>query len=1126
MAIYWVWGGISAYYYLCEQILQGLELKDFHTLFLKQPKFQDALKHIARKESNTHLKGLMGSEKSVLASLLAEKEKQVVLYVMNDREQAAYFYDDMKNLLPNEEHLLLFPSSYRRAIRADQQEQEQIILRTDVLNKLREGKPLKLVTYPDALAETVVNADALQRNSYRVKVGDTLSIEFMNDVLFDYGFEQVDFVYEPGQYSIRGSLIDVFSFSNDDPYRLDFFGDEVDSIRVFDIESQISKGKLQEVMIIPNVHSSLKEEVHENFLTTLPTNSLIWANDFNLVAELIDNFLTLAINDESDVQVISGESFKQAVQSLRKVSVGNRADFEVSSTFEFNAGVQPTFNKNFQLLAQELQIKGANGYTNYILSNSEKQIERLKSIFFDQGMTVNFEHLNLVLHEGFVDHDLKICSYTDHQIFERYHRFQTRSKRAKRESFTLKELNKLSAGDFVVHIDHGIGKFMGLVKTEVNGKMQEAIRLSYRDNDMLLVSIHSLHRISKYKGKEGREPKINKLGTPAWQKLKDKTKSKVKDIARDLIQLYAKRKEEKGHAFSHDSYLQNELEASFIFEDTPDQLKATQAIKEDMEKPMPMDRLVCGDVGFGKTEVAIRAAFKAATDSKQVAVLVPTTILALQHFKSFSKRLEDFPVRVDYISRLRPAAEVRRVLKEVAAGQIDILIGTHRIVGKDVKFADLGLLVIDEEQKFGVSVKEKLKQFKVNVDTLTLTATPIPRTLQFSLMGARDLSIIQTPPPNRYPVVTELHGFNEDILRDAISYEISRGGQVFFIHNRVQNIYEVEATIKRLVPGVRTVVGHGQMDGPSLERVMLDFINGEQDVLIATTIIESGLDIPNANTIIVNHAENFGLSELHQLRGRVGRSNRKAFCYLIAPPLSLVNDDARKRLQAIEEFSELGSGFNISMRDLDIRGAGDLLGAEQSGFIADIGYDTYHRILNEAIQELKQTEYKGLFEEEEDANQAFLQQNFIGDCQIDTDMELLFPDAYIHSISERMLLYRELDSMDSEANLQSFEAALLDRFGKLPEPTKELLEVVRLRWLAINLGMERIVLKNHKMICYFVGDQQSPFYESPVFTGILTYVQHHASSCKLKENKGKLSLVFDKVNTMAKAKSIVEGISQ
>ncbi|MFV0554831.1 MAG: transcription-repair coupling factor [Mangrovibacterium sp.] len=1101
--------------------MTGLKLEDFSLFFSRQTPFKEALETIEKGKA-TQIKGLVGSEKSLLASMLAERENNPVIYVMNDREQASYFYDDLKSLRPKDELLLLFPSSYRRIIRSDQQEQENIILRTDALNKLRIGAEVKLITYPEALAETVIQAEALHQVCHSVKVGDKLSITFINELLFDYGFEQVDFVYEPGQYAIRGSLVDVFSYSSDAPYRIDFFGDEVDSIRVFDIETQISISKQQEMAIIPNIHNALKEEVHENFLNLLPADSLIWANDLQLVGEMMDNFLTLAINDESDVQVISGSSFVEAAQRFRKLAVGNRAGFDVATTLNFNSSVQPTFNKNFPLLAQELQIKSANGYTNYILSNSEKQVERLRAIFADQEMTVNFEHLNLVLHEGFVDHDLKVCCYTDHQIFERYHRFQNRSKKTKREGFTIKELSKLSAGDFVVHIDHGIGRFMGLVKTEVNGKMQEAIRLSYRDNDMLLVSIHSLHRISKYKGKEGREPKINKLGTAAWQKLKDRTKSKVKDIARDLIQLYAKRKEEKGFAFSPDTYLQNELEASFVFEDTPDQVKATNAIKEDMEKPMPMDRLVCGDVGFGKTEVAIRAAFKAVADGKQVAVLVPTTILALQHFKSFSKRLEDFPVRVDYISRLRPAAEVRRVIKEVKEGKIDMLIGTHRIVGKDVQFADLGLLIIDEEQKFGVSVKEKLKQFKVNVDTLTLTATPIPRTLQFSLMGARDLSIIQTPPLNRYPVLTELHGFNEDILRDAISYEISRGGQVFFIHNRVQNIYEVETTIKRLVPGVRTAVGHGQMDGQALEGVMLDFINGEYDVLVATTIIESGLDIPNANTIIVNHAENFGLSELHQLRGRVGRSTRKAFCYLIAPPLSLVNDDARKRLQAIEEFSELGSGFNIAMRDLDIRGAGDLLGAEQSGFIADIGYDTYHRILNEAIQELKQTEYKDLFEEEEDANQAFLQQNLVSDCQVDTDMELLFPETYINSISERMLLYRELDSVESEENLQAFEAALLDRFGKLPEPTKELIEVVRLRWVAIGLNIERIVLKNHKLICYFLGDQQSPFYESELFGRILNYVNHYPSSCRMKQTTEHLSLIFEEIDEVSVARNIIE----
>ncbi|MFV0289583.1 MAG: transcription-repair coupling factor [Mangrovibacterium sp.] len=1101
-----------------------MELVDFRKIFSGQAKFRLALEQISQGGSATQIKGLLASEKAVFASLLAEREEACVVYVLNDREQAHYFYDDLKNLGGGDD-VLMFPSSYRRTIRKDQQDQECVILRTDVLNKLQAGHSLKLVTYPEALAEAVVKAEAFRENSHCLKKGDELSLPFVHDLLYSCGFEQVDFVYEPGQYSIRGSLIDVFSFSNELPYRLDFFGDELDSIRLFDVESQMSITMLQEMTIIPNIYRTDDLLVQENFMNLLPESSLLWVYDLQFVSERIDNFLSISINDESDVTVISGASFMESTRRFRKVSVGNRAGFDVVSVHEFNGGAQPSFHKNFQLLAQELQIKSANGYRNFILSNSEKQVERLRAIFSDQMMTVHFETLNLVLHEGFVDHDLKLCCYTDHQIFERYHRFQSRGNQSKRESFTIKELNKLSVGDYVVHIDHGIGKFMGLVKTEVNGKVQEVIRLAYRDNDMLMVSIHSLHRISKYKGKEGNEPKVNKLGTSAWQKLKDKTKSKVKDIARDLIALYAKRKEERGYAFAPDSYLQHELEASFVFEDTPDQVKATQAIKEDMEKSMPMDRLVCGDVGFGKTEVAIRAAFKAATESKQVAVLVPTTILALQHFKSFSKRLEDFPVRVEYVSRLRPAADVRRVLKEVSEGKVDILIGTHRIVGKDVKFSDLGLLIIDEEQKFGVSVKEKLKQFKVNVDTLTLTATPIPRTLQFSLMGARDLSIIQTPPPNRYPVVTELHGFNEEVIREAIGYEMSRGGQVFFIHNRVQNIYEVESTIRRLVPGVRTVVGHGQMDGPMLEQVMLEFINGDHDVLIATTIIESGLDIPNANTIIVNHAEHFGLSELHQLRGRVGRSTRKAFCYLICPPLSLVNDDARKRLQAIEEFSELGSGFNIAMRDLDIRGAGDLLGAEQSGFIADIGYETYHRILNEAIQELKYTEYQGVFEgEDESASNAFLQPQYTSDCQIDTDMELLFSEQYIHSISERMLLYRELDNMDSELNLVAFEEALNDRFGKLPESSKELIEVVRLRWVAIGLGMERVVLKNDKMVCYFISDQQSAFYDSEQFLELVNKVHGGVVKCRMKESNGKLSLSFDGVDAVLKARQLLEAL--
>ena len=1108
----------------------ALDLLGFRKIYQDNTAFQPIFESLKEKATNIHLRGMSGSLKTVFASILAEKQEQAVIYILNDREEAAYFYDDLNNL-QTKGSVLLFPSSYKRSVQYEQLEQENIILRTEVLNQLREDNPVSIVTYPEALIEKVITGDALASNSFVVRKGDKLSIDFLNDVLFEYGFERVDFVFEPGQYSIRGSLVDIFSFSNEDPYRLDFFGDDVDTIRSFDIETQISKEQLSKIVIIPNIQSGLDDEKRDNFLNFIPSDSLLFVTDLQLTSELIEAIYSQTLQaenrtEESQQRLISGDDFRQKAESFQRIVTGNSPDAKAGAVFNYHSAPQPVFNKNFQLLAENMQLNLGNGYQNFILSTSEKQIERLKAIFNDQGLNVRFTDLNFTLQEGFIDHELKVCCYTDHQIFERYHRFKVKSRKEQRESITIKELNKLHPGDYVVHIDHGIGKFAGLVKTEVNGTLQEAIRLTYRDNDVLLVSIHSLHRISKYKGKEGIEPKINKLGGGAWQKLKERTKNKVKDIARDLIALYAKRRQEKGYAFSPDSYLQNELEASFIFEDTPDQVKTTQAVKEDMERYIPMDRLVCGDVGFGKTEIAVRAAFKAATDSKQVAILVPTTILALQHYKTFSDRLKDFPVKIEYVSRLRPSGDVKKILKEVEAGKIDILIGTHRLIGKDVKFKDLGLLIVDEEQKFGVTVKEKLKQLKVNVDTLTLTATPIPRTLQFSLMGARDLSIIQTPPPNRYPIVTELHGFNEDLIREAINYEMARNGQVFFIHNRVQNIYEVEATIKRIIPGAKTVVGHGQMEGPKLEKIMLDFINGEQDVLIATTIIESGLDIPNANTIIINHAENFGLSDLHQLRGRVGRSNKKAFCYLLTPPLSLVSAEARRRLQAIEEFSDLGSGFNIAMRDLDIRGAGDLLGAEQSGFIADIGYETYHRILNEAIFELKQTEYKDLFEEERtaDAGKAFLQNKFTNDCQLDTDMELLFPDTYIQSVSERMLLYRELDSMESEETLQQFEISLADRFGKLPAASIELLEVVRLRWLAINLGVERIILKNRKMICYFIADQQSAYYQSEAFTRVLAYVQQNPGKCRMKEKLNKLSLSFENVGSIARAKTILSEI--
>lgn len=1118
--------------YLCPKF-ESLETKQFLTYFKGQDSVGELIKKLdAPPGEKIHLQGLIGSSKTILLANLFNSRQKSLVALLNDREEAAYFYDDLNNL-GLDEFTLFFPSSYKRSIQYGQTEQENIVQRTEVLNKIStDENPFILVTYPEAVVETVISKEGLATNTLQVAAGDKISIEFINEFLYEYGFERVDFVYEPGQFSIRGSIVDIFSFSYEDPYRLDFFGDEVDTIRSFDIDNQISKNNFKKITIVPNIQNEDVEGNRISFVEFLQDDVRFFGNNLDTFFDHVSSIhrhtiLEKAVQENIHSLIVSGNILQQQLKLETVCELGTDMNFEPTSVIRFSNSKQPIFNKNFELLGKNLVEFKNNGYEIFILSNNEKQIERLTAIFNDTDVTVKFTPVPFTLHEGFVDHEVKICCYTDHQIFERYHRFKLKSRKAQREAISLKELNKLHQGDYVVHIDHGIGKFAGLVKTEVNGKIQEAIRLVYRDNDSLLVSIHSLHRISKYKGKEGSEPKINKLGTGAWQKMKNRTKAKVKDIAKELIALYAQRKAEKGFAFSHDTYLQTELEASFIYEDTPDQEKATVAVKEDMEKTMPMDRLVCGDVGFGKTEVAIRAAFKAVTDSKQVAILVPTTILALQHYKTFSERLENFPVRIEFVSRLKSAAEIRSTLKEVAEGKIDIIIGTHRLVSKDVKFSNLGLLIIDEEQKFGVSVKEKLKQFKVNVDTLTLTATPIPRTLQFSLMGARDLSIIQTPPPNRYPIITEVHGFNEQLIREAIIYETERNGQVFFIHNRVQNIYEVEATIKRILPGVRTGVGHGQMEGPKLEKIMLDFINGNFDVLVATTIIESGLDIPNANTIIINHAQNFGLSDLHQLRGRVGRSNKKAFCYLLAPPLSTLNAEARRRLRAIEEFSDLGSGFNIAMQDLDIRGAGNLLGAEQSGFIADIGFDTYHRILNEAIQELKQEEFKGVFEEEDQKQtQAFLNVKFVNDCQIDTDLELLFPETYIPGTSERMLLYRELDNIENNEQLQQFKDGLIDRFGKLPPESRELLEVVKLRWKAIDLGMEKIILKEQKMICYFIADQQSPFYQSPDFLKIVQFVQKGTAKGKMKEKNHKLTLTFPNISNVETASYLLDEIIQ
>ncbi|SMO66681.1 transcription-repair coupling factor (superfamily II helicase) [Saccharicrinis carchari] len=1085
---------------------------------------------ITNGEHHIFVAGTTGSFKSVvLASVMGRFSHLVVL---NDKEEAAYFYNDLVQLL-GEGSIYFLPSTYKRSPEYGNIEASSIILRTEALNYLSNTKKAGVVvTYPLALFEKVPTNSQLKESTLNIKTGEQIDISFVTEVLIEYEFEKVDFVYEPGQFSVRGSLVDIYSFAHEDPYRIDFFGDEVDSIRTFDLENQLSKTKLNDIAIIPNLSTRVGKE-HISLLDFLNPKTKIWASDIAYVTDKVKEAHLKIVHRNSqrkDEENIPSPDFFVGHQEIEKqfsarqsIEFGKRSYFKDNTEIRFSTSPQPVFNKNFDLLQDDLLHKEEQGYACYILADNPKQHERLAAIFHDKGSEVKYTPLGKTLHEGFVDHDMQLCYYTDHQIFERYHKFSLRTDKARiaKQAVSLKELSRLNPGDYVVHVDHGIGRFGGLITTEVNGKKQEAIRLVFKDNDVLLVSIHSLHRISKYKSKEGEPPRINKLGSGAWQKLKDRTKKKVKDIARELIALYAQRRQEKGYAFSPDSYMQTELEASFIYEDTPDQEKSTRLVKEAMEKDTPMDMLVCGDVGFGKTEIAIRAAFKAVSDNKQVAVLVPTTILAMQHYKTFSERLKDFPCKIDYVSRLRKPKDIKNALMRLKAGEIDILIGTHRLIGKDVEFKDMGLLIIDEEQRFGVSIKEKLKKLKLNVDTLTLTATPIPRTLQFSLMGARDLSIINTPPPNRHPILTELHTISDEIIKEAITYEIDRNGQVFFIHNRVQNIYEVEAMINRILPSVKTVVGHGQMDGPQLENVMLGFINGDYDVLIATTIIESGLDIPNANTIIINNANHFGMSDLHQLRGRVGRSNKKAFCYMLAPPLSSVTQEARRRLKVIEEFSDLGSGFNISMQDLDIRGAGNLLGGEQSGFIADIGFETYHRILNEAMIELRETEFKDLYHEETkqvtDSNIKF-----VSDCSIETDARLLLPDDYVESVAERMQLYRQLDGLKNEEELDVFKAELSDRFGALPMSTRQLVQVVQIRWKAIDLGIEKIIFKNNKLIVYFVSNQDSPYYQSAVFTGILAYLQAEHKNAKMKEKNGKLSLVFTGVNDISEVKSFFD----
>ncbi|WP_418171495.1 MULTISPECIES: transcription-repair coupling factor [Alistipes] len=1078
------------------------------------------------RSATVHLEELVGGALSFYAAAAVAESGGVHVFVAEDRDAAAYLLNDFYNLL-DERQVYFFPSSWKRSAAYGAEDAQGVVQRTATMHAVRNftGKGYLVVcTCPEALAERVADAEALQRETITVRVGDRISIEVLEQALVDASFTRVDFVYEPGQYSVRGGIVDVFSYSESKPYRLDFFGDEVDSIRRFNISSQLSSDRLERVEIIPDLNAGTPAAAKVSFARFAGAEASWWFYDADFVLRRVNDIRRRTLSDmehpdEIDSLLTSRNSLVADLSGSRIFLLrDNLPERPAAATVKFATSPQPKFNKNFEMLADDM-IRGAlRGYDTYILSENKAQVERLENIFHQigRGQAV-VRSLSTTLHEGFVDNDLKLCLYTDHQIFDRYQRYRINGEIRRDEQMTVAELNQLRPGDYVVHIDHGVGRFDGLVKIAAgDGRMQEAIKLVYKDGDVLFVNVHSLHRISRYKSGDGEPPKVYKLGNGAWQKLKNATKKAVKDISRELIALYAKRKASKGYAFSRDSYLQHELEASFRWEDTPDQQSATAAIKKDMESDQPMDRLVCGDVGFGKTEVAIRAAFKAAVDGKQVAVLVPTTILALQHYRSFTERLRDFPVRVEYINRTKSTKEVSQIREDLASGKIDILIGTHKMLGKQIVFRDLGLLIIDEEQKFGVAAKEKLTEMSVSVDTLTLTATPIPRTLQFSLMGSRDLSVISTPPPNRQPILTESHVFSEEIIRDAVEAELARGGQVYFVHNRVEDLPALQGLITRLCPKARVAVGHGKMPAEQLEKLIMDFIYGEFDVLVSTTIVENGIDIPNANTIIVDNAQNFGLSDLHQLRGRVGRSNQKGYCYLLSPPDELLSSDARRRLRAIEEFSDLGSGFNIAMQDLDIRGAGNLLGAEQSGFIADIGFETYQKIMNEAVAELRAEglHVPGLSDGEQEVVE---QMRFIDDAHIDIEVEAALPDAYVSQQAERLKLYRELDSTKDEEALQAFESRLADRFGPLPRAAKELLNVVRLRWEAIRLGMERVKVKNGLMIVHFVGEENSPFYKSEAFMTLLQRVTQRPDRFVLKQHNNRLAMTVRNVKDVEDA---------
>ena len=1110
-------------------MVRAIEIKQLQEGFEKNPDVS-AVNSLLNKVDILSVKGLQGSTRSILATSLLKKSPKTYLYILNDAESAGYFYHDITQIIGSKD-VLFFPSAYKRAAKYGQIDAANEVLRTAVLSRLQENSnQLIIVSYPDALAEKTVSSDQLKEHTLTVSVGEQIDSSFVSEVLDSYGFKYVDYVYEPGQYAQRGSILDLFSYSSEFPYRIDFFGDEVESIRNFDMETQLSIEKFNDIRIVPEL--SKNNSRNSSLFSSLPNNSVIGVEDMRWILSRFDslNEDELHIDDNHEYEdfvkadFLTRKDFAEAMSRFTQLRFDTKLQDTPNAVVTFNTSPQPLYHKNFDLLSDSLHKFIDDGYTIYILSDSEKQQKRLFHIFEDRNDPIPFIPVNKTLHEGFSDATLKICCFTDHQIFDRFHKYNLKSDKARsgKVALTLKEINQLQTGDYVVHMDHGIGKFAGLVRLPIGDKVQEVIKLVYHNNDAVFVSIHALHKVSKYKGKEGESPKLNKLGSGAWERVKAKTKSKIKDIARDLIKLYAERQQEKGFSYANDTYLQTELEASFMYEDTPDQVKATRDIKTDMQSEQPMDRLICGDVGFGKTEIAIRAAFKAATDGKQTAVLVPTTVLATQHYHTFNGRLENFPVRVDYLSRARTSKEQKDLLEDLKEGKIDILIGTHRLVSKDVKFKDLGLLIIDEEQKFGVSTKEKLKQMKINVDTLTMTATPIPRTLQFSLMGSRDLSIISTPPPNRYPIQTEVHTFDMGIIRNAINFEISRNGQIFIINNRIQNIYELEAMLIREIPGIKIAVGHGQMDPKKLEGVITDFMNHEQDVLIATTIIESGIDMPNVNTIIVVDAQNFGLSDLHQLRGRVGRSNRKAFCYLLAPPLYTLSSDSRRRLQAIENFAELGSGLNIAMQDLDIRGAGNLLGAEQSGFIADLGYETYRKILTEAVQELRKDEFSDLYKEEQLTKSEA--EEFVDDVHVESDLELMFPVMYIPNDAERVAIYRELDEMETETEIIDFTRRIEDRFGKIPKQGKELMRIVRLRRLAKPLGIEKIVLKNGQMSLNLISDTNSPYYMSPVFERLLNYAQSNPRNCKLREVGKKRSLLIKNIDTVETAVSVLQTI--